>query len=186
MDQKAILQECQDGMNKRVKSFDQELTRVRTGKASISLLDGVKVDYYGAPTALNQVASLSTPDARTIVIAPFEKSLIGEIEKSIMKADIGVQPSSDGNVVRLPIPALTEDRRKDIVKSLKKMAEDAKVGVRQARKNANDQIKKMEKDKAIAEDESKRLQTDIQKATDKFIEAIDERVVKKEKEVMTI
>jgi len=181
-----VVNTCRDGMEKRVKAYDNDLAKVRTGRASISLLDSVKVDYYGAPTPLNQVATLSTPDARTIVVSPFEKNLIGEIEKSIMKADLGVQPTNDGNVIRLPIPQLTEDRRKDIVKTLKKMAEDAKVGVRQARKNANDSIKKLEKDKELSEDESKRYQADIQKQTDEFVKKIDEKLEKKEKEVMTI
>src|SRR5690606_10405473 len=115
--------------------------------ASISLLDGIKVDYYGTPTPLNQVGTLTTPDARTIVIAPFEKKLISDIEKSIMKADIGVQPTNDGNVVRIPIPQLTEDRRKDIVKNLKKMAEEAKVAIRHIRRDANEAVKKQEKAK---------------------------------------
>ncbi|MDA9951670.1 ribosome recycling factor [Oligoflexaceae bacterium] len=181
-----IIQECKNGMEKRIKSFDNDLARVRTGRASITLLDNIKVDYYGSPTPLNQVATLSTPDARTLVVSPFEKSLIGEIEKSIMKADVGVQPNNDGNVIRLPIPPLTEDRRKDIVKSLKKMGEDAKIGIRQARKHANDQIKKLEKDKSISEDEGKSVQADIQKETDGFIKIVDEKLVKKEKEVMTI
>ena len=181
-----VLNRCKEQMEKRIKSFDHDLTKVRTGRASISLVDGVRVDYYGTPSPLNQVASLSTPDARTIVITPFEKRLIPEIEKAVMKADIGVQPTSDGNVIRLPIPPLTEDRRKDIAKSLKKMAEDAKVGVRQARKNANDDIRKLEKDKLIGEDESKKLQGDIQKVTDEFCTKVDERMTKKEKEVMTV
>jgi len=186
MSEHKIVKECEEGMSKRLKSFEHELSRVRTGKASITLLDGVKVEYYGAPTLLNQVASLSTPDARTIVIAPFEKKLISEIEKSVMKADLGVQPTNDGNVIRLPIPALTEERRKDIVKSIKKMSEDAKVGIRQARRNANDEVKKLEKSKDLAEDESKKIQADVQKVTDRYVELIDARVVKKEKEVMTI
>lgn len=181
-----IVNACKDGMKKRLAALDNDLAKVRTGRASISLLDGIKVEYYGSPTALNQVATLSTPDARTIVVAPFEKSLIGEIEKSIMKADVGVQPTNDGNIIRLPIPPLTEDRRKDIVKSLKKIGEDAKIGIRQARKHANDQIKKLEKDKALTEDESKNFQAEVQKETDQFVKVIDEKLAKKEKDVMTI
>lgn len=183
---KEIVDECRDGMTKRISALDHDLAKVRTGRASISLLDSVKVNYYGSLTPLNQVATLSTPDARTIVVSPFEKNLIGEIEKSIMKADLGVQPTNDGNIIRLPIPPLTEERRKEIVKSLKKMGEDAKIGVRQARKHANDQIKKLEKDKTISEDDSKTLQADIQKETDVFTKKIDEKLEKKEKEVMTI
>ncbi len=177
---------CKANMEKRVKSFEADLTKVRTGRASIALLDGIKVDYYGNFTPLNQVATLTTPDARTITIAPYEKKLIQEIEKSIMKADIGITPTSDGNVVRIPIPALTEDRRKDIVKNLKKMSEDAKVAIRNIRREANDAVKKQGKDKIITEDEVTRLEGDIQKHTDGFIKAIDERLAKKELEVMKI
>lgn len=181
-----LVDECKEAMEKRLKSFERDLTKVRTGRASINLLDGIKVDYYGTPTPLNQVGTLTTPDARTIVVAPFEKKLIGDIEKSIMKADVGVQPTNDGNVVRIPIPQLTEDRRKDIVKNLKKISEEAKVGVRHVRRDANETIKKQEKAKEIAEDESKRLQADVQKLTDQYIKLVDERFEKKEKEVMTV
>ncbi len=181
-----LVNTCKANMEKRVKAFESDLTKVRTGRASITLLDGIKVDYYGSLTPLNQVATLTTPDARTITIAPFEKKLIQEIEKSIMKADIGITPTSDGNVVRIPIPALTEERRKDIVKNLKKMSEDAKVAIRNIRRDANDAVKKQAKDKAITEDEVKRLETDVQKHTDSFIKAIDDRLAKKEQEVLKI
>lgn len=181
-----VVKNCRDSMEKRIKAFDNDLAKVRTGRASISLLDGIKVDYYGAPTPVNQVATLTTPDARTIVVAPFEKSLISEIEKAIMKADLGATPNNDGNVVRLPIPALTEERRKDIVKSLKKMGEDAKVGIRQARRDGNDAVKKLEKDKAIAEDESKKVQAEIQKVTDEYVKKVDDKMASKEKEVLTL
>ncbi len=173
-------------MDKRLKSFENELKQVRTGRATVAVLDNVRVDYYGTPTPLNQLATMSTPDARTITIAPFEKKLISEIEKSIRIADIGVQPMNDGNVIRLPFPALTEDRRKDIAKNLKKIAEDAKVGLRNIRRDANEAIKKQEKDKAITEDERKKLEDLIQKQTDSFIRMVDDRLVVKEKEVMTI
>lgn len=181
-----LVNTCKQNMEKRVKAFETDLTKVRTGRASITLLDGIKVDYYGSLTPLNQVATLTTPDARTITIAPFEKKLIQEIEKSIMKADIGITPTSDGNVVRIPIPALTEERRKDIVKNLKKMSEDAKVAIRNIRRDANDAVKKQAKDKAITEDEVKRLEADVQKHTDAFIKAIDDRLAKKEQEVLKI
>lgn len=173
-------------MDKRLKSFENELKQVRTGRATVAVLDNVRVDYYGTPTPLNQLATMSTPDARTITIAPFEKKLISEIEKSIRIADIGVQPMNDGNVIRLPFPALTEDRRKDIAKNLKKIAEDAKVGLRNIRRDANEAIKKQEKDKAITEDERKKLEDLIQKQTDSYIRMVDDRLVVKEKEVMTI
>lgn len=181
-----LVSDCKVGMEKRLKGFETDLTRVRTGRASITVLDGVRVDYYGSPTPLNQVGTLSTPDARTIVISPFEKNLIQEIEKSIMKADLGLQPTNDGVVIRLPIPQLTEERRKDIVKQLKKMAEDAKVSIRHIRRDSNDAIKKMEKAKELTEDDSKQLQQDIQKQTDAFIKLVDERLAGKEKEVMTV
>lgn len=175
-----------DAMDKRIKALENELKQVRTGRASVAVLDNVKVDYYGNPTPLNQVATMSTPDARTINIAPFEKKLIGEIEKAIQKADIGVQPTNDGNVVRLPFPALTEDRRKDIVKSIKKIGEEAKVAIRNARRDGNEEIKKQEKDKKISEDDRKKLEADIQKHTDNYVKMIDDKVSAKEKEVMTI
>jgi ribosome recycling factor len=181
-----VVNTCKQNMEKRVKAFDTDLTKVRTGRASITLLDGIKVDYYGSLTPLNQVATLTTPDARTITIAPFEKKLIQEIEKAVMKADIGITPTSDGNVVRIPIPALTEERRKDIVKNLKKMAEDAKVAIRNIRRDANDAVKKQAKDKAITEDDVKRLEAEVQKHTDAFIKQIDDRLAKKEQEVLKI
>jgi ribosome recycling factor len=181
-----IVDSCKQNMEKRVKAFEQDLTKVRTGRASIALLDGIKVDYYGTPTLLNQVATLTTPDARTITVAPFEKKLIQDIEKAIRTADIGIQPTNDGNVVRIPIPALTEERRKDIVKNLKKTAEDAKVAIRGVRRDANEAIKKQIKDKLISEDDGKRLEGDVQKHTDNFIKAIDDRLAKKEQEVMKI
>ena len=181
-----LINKCEEGMDKRLKGFEKDLARVRTGRASITVLDGVKVDYYGSPTPLNQVGTLSTPDARTIVISPFEKNLIQEIERSIMKADLGLQPTNDGVVIRIPIPQLTEERRKDIVKQLKKMAEEAKVSIRHIRRDSNDSIKKQEKAKEITEDDSKQLQQDIQKQTDSFIKKVDERLQVKEKEVMTV
>lgn len=173
-------------MEKRIKAFEHDLTKVRTGRASIALLDGIKVDYYGTPTLLNQVATLATPDARTITVAPFEKKLISDIEKAIRIADLGIQPTNDGNVVRIPIPALTEERRKDIVKNLKKMAEDAKVAIRGARRDANEVLKKQIKDKLISEDDGKRLEAEVQKHTDNYIKVIDDRLTKKEQEVMKI
>ena len=181
-----IFEKCTEKMEKRIQAFDKELLRVRTGRASVTLLDGIRVDYYGNPTPLNQVSTLSTPDARTIVVSPFEKPLLGEIEKAIHKADLGVNPTNDGNIIRIPIPQLTEDRRKEIAKSIRKLAEDAKISVRHSRRDANDSIKKAEKDKEIAEDESKKMQSTIQKETDKFVALIDEKCHAKEKEVMTI
>lgn len=181
-----IHETCKDQMDKRIKAFENDLARVRTGRASITLLDGIKVDYYGSPTPINQVGTLSTPDARTIVIAPFEKKVIQDIEKAIQKADLGIQPTNDGNVVRIPIPALTEERRKDIVKNLKKIGEECKVSLRNIRRESNDSVKKSLKDKKINEDDSKKLEVDIQKLTDQFIKVVDERLAKKEQEIMKI
>ncbi len=181
-----IVAKCKEGMEKRIAAFEKDLTRVRTGRASIAMLDGVRVEYYGAPTPINQVASLSTPDARTIVVSPFEKNLIQDIEKSIMRADLGIQPTNDGVVIRIPIPQLTEERRKDIVKQIKKMGEEAKVSIRHLRRDANDHVKKQEKAKEVTEDDSKQLQQDIQKQTDIYIKKIDERTQSKEKDVMRV
>lgn len=181
-----VTADCKKEMEKRVGGLDKELSRVRSGRASISLLDGVRVDYYGTPTPLNQVAALATPDARTIVITPFEKKILSDIERAIHKADIGIQPNNDGNVVRIPIPALTEDRRKEIAKSVKKFGEEAKVAIRKFRQDANARVKKMEKAKELTEDESNKIQKDIQTETDKFVAVIDDRIAKKEKEIMTI
>lgn len=181
-----VVKDCKTAMEKRVKQFEADLMKVRTGRASISILDNVRVDYYGSPTPLNQVATLSTPDARMIMVSPFEKKLIGDIEKAIMKADIGIQPTNDGNVVRLPIPPLTEDRRKDLVKQVKKVSEDVKVAVRGHRRDANDAVKNFEKEKQIGEDERKRFEGEIQKITDQFIKLVDDKLAAKEKEIMTV
>ena len=181
-----LVQETTDKMEKRISGLDRDLAKTRTGRASISMLDGVKVDYYGSPTALNQVATLSTPDARMIVVSPFEKNLIPEIEKAIFVADLGITPTNDGVVVRIPVPQLTEERRKEIVKGLKKVGEDAKVSLRKIRRDANEATKKAEKAKEITEDESKSLQADVQKVTDTMVKKVDEKLAAKEKEVMTI
>lgn len=177
---------CKEKMEKRLKAFENELLKVRTGRASINMLDGIRVSYYGTPTPLNQVSTLTTPDSRTIVVSPFEKNLIQEIEKSIHKADLGLNPANDGNVIRIPIPQLTEERRKSIAKSLKKMGEDAKVSLRHIRRDINESIKKAEKAKEVAEDESKKLQQDVQKQIDIFVKEVDQKVSVKEKEIMTI
>ena len=181
-----VVESCKQNMDKRLKAFEADLLKVRTGRASINILDNVKVDYYGTPTPLNQVATLATPDARTITVAPYEKKLMQDIEKAIMKADLGLQPTNDGNIVRLPIPALTEERRKDIVKNLKKLAEEAKVAIRNVRRDANELVKKQAKDKTISEDDAKRLETEVQKHTDAFTKSIEERLAKKEGEVLKI
>lgn len=181
-----IIQKCEEAMDKRLQSLDKELLKVRTGRASIAVFDGVRVDYYGSPTPLNQVASLATPDPRSIVITPFEKSIIGSIERSIQMANLGLQPTNDGNVIRIPIPPLTEERRKEIAKGIRKSGEDAKVGVRKFRQDANNALKKAEKDKEISEDDSKSFQKDVQTITDKYTKIIDQRILKKEDEVLKL
>ena len=178
-----IIKNCNEKMDKRINRLDADFAKLRSGRASSSIFDGVRVDYYGNPTPLNQIATLATPDARTITIAPFEKTLLSEIEKTIQKAGLGLQPLNDGNILRVPIPPLNEERRKELVKLVKKMGEDAKISIRQARKGANDSVKK---NKELTEDESKRLQGDIQKKTDEYIKTIDGKMTAKEKEILTI
>jgi ribosome recycling factor len=162
------------------------LGKVRTGRASVSILDGIRVDYYGTPTPLNQIASLNVPDPRLITVKPWEKSLIPEIEKTIRSAQLGLNPSSDGEIVRLPMPPLTEERRKDLVKMVKKMAEEAKVALRSARRDANEMLKELQKDKAITEDEEKAGLKRVQDTTDAAVTKVEEIVGKKEKEILEV
>ena len=174
------------GMAKALESFKRDLSKVRTGRASLSLLDDIKVDYYGTPTPLNQVGSMAVPEPRMITIQPWEKNLIGEIEKAILKADLGLNPSSDGQVIRLVFPPLTEERRREMVKQVKRMGEDAKVGIRSVRREANDTLKKLEKDKDITEDEQKRGEKEIQDLTDDYVARVDKVIEEKEKDLMEI
>ena len=181
-----IMSDARTAMDKAVKAFKKELTRVRTGRASITLLDDVRVDYYGVPTPLNQVATLSVPEPRLITVQPWEKNLVPVIEKALFKADLGLTPSSDGLLIRLPVPALTEDRRREMAKSIKRMGEDAKISVRSARRDANDTLKMLEKEKEITEDDLKRTEKDVQQLTDEFVGLIESVVENKEKEIMEI
>ncbi len=158
----------EDSMTKSVKSLQSQLVKVRTGRASAAVLDGVNVDYYGSPTPLKQVGQISTPEARLLQIQPFDKSIISEIEKSIINANLGLNPSNDGNFIRIQFPALTEDKRKDLVKQVKKMGEDAKIAIRNVRRDQNDNVKKAEKAKEITEDDVKKFLDEIQKITDKY------------------
>ena len=176
----------ESSMTKSIESLKNQLTKVRTGRASANVLDGVMVDYYGSPTPIKGVGQISTPEARLLQIQPFDKTMIAAIEKAILGANIGVTPSNDGNLIRIPFPALTEEKRKDIVKEVKKHGEDAKIAVRNARRDQNDVVKKAEKAKEISEDESKKFQADIQKVTDKYIGEIDKIIEAKEKEVLTV
>jgi ribosome recycling factor len=162
-----IKKELQDGMDKSVVSLKSQLTKVRTGRAQSSVLDNLRVDYYGTMSPINQLGQISTPEARILQIQPFDKSMIVSIEKSILAANLGLTPSNDGNVIRIPFPSLTEDRRKEYVKEVKKLGEDNKVNIRNVRRIENDKVKKAEKDKLISEYESKKLQDEVQKVTDK-------------------
>lgn len=181
-----IKSELETGMSKSVTSMQGQLTKVRTGRASASVLDGVMVDYYGSPTPIKGVGQISTPEARLLQIQPFDKSLISEIEKSIINANLGLNPSNDGNFIRIQFPALTEDKRKDLVKQVKKMGEDAKIAIRNLRRDKNDDVKKAEKAKEISEDDVKKYLDEIQKVTDTFIKNVDDIIVVKEKELLTV
>jgi len=181
-----VKKDTQDKMEKSMKALADELKKVRTGRAQASMLDSVRVNYYGTPSPLSQVASISTPDAKSFLIAPWEVSILKEIEQAIVKSDLGLAPMNDGKVIRLRVPDLTEERRKDLAKQVKKIAEDSRVAVRMCRRDANDQVKKALKDKAISEDENKKLETDIQKMTDDYIKKIDQLADEKEKSILTI
>jgi len=181
-----IKQTLEQGMKKCVDALKHQLGRVRTGRASPTILDGVMVDYYGVPTAMKQVGQVSTPEARLLQIQPFDKTLIPAIEKAILGANLGVTPASDGNLVRIPFPALTEEKRKDIVKEIKKIGEETKVALRNVRRDQNEQVKKLEKDKKISEDESKKAQTEVQNITDKYSVEVDKLTKAKEDEVLKV
>jgi len=173
-------------MDKTIDSLRKEYQKVRTGRASTSLLDDIKVDFYGTSSPLNQVATLAVPEPRTITLQPWDSKMIGPIEKAILNANIGLTPANDGKVIRLNLPPLTEERRKDIVKQLKKSAEEAKIAVRNIRRDAIDDLKKLEKDKKISEDDLKRAEKDVQDVTNNHITRIDEVLLHKEKEVMEV
>lgn len=172
-----------DGILEHLK---KELAGVRTARASISLLDGIKVDYYGTPTAIKQVASISVPDARLITVQPWDPNIIAEIERAIMKSDLGLNPANDGKVIRIPIPQLTEERRKDLVKLVKRIGEDTRVSVRNIRREVIDKIKKDQKEAIISEDDMKRGQEEAQRLTDQYIQKVDEIIVKKEHEILEV
>lgn len=183
---KQVLDQAKEKMTKSLAAFSRELASIRAGRASASLLDRISVDYYGAPTPINQLAGVSVPEARLLVITPYDKTILGEIEKAIMKSDIGITPTNDGNVIRLAIPALTEERRKELVKVVKKEAEEAKVAVRNVRRDANDDLKKLEKNGEITEDDLRGYGEDIQKLTDEYIAKVDETAKEKEKEILSV
>lgn len=173
-------------MDKAVTALKNELKKIRTGKAHISMLDNIKANYYGTPTPLAQTAALSCPDPRSILITPWEAPMLKEIETAIVKSDLGLAPINDGKVIRLKIPPLTEERRKELVKNSKKIVEECRVAVRMARRDANDHVKKQLKDKTLSEDQEKKLSEQVQKMTDDFMKQIDQISEEKEKDIMTI
>lgn len=181
-----LLTSGEDRMKKAVQNLTKELSTLRAGRANPSLLEKIQIDYYGAPTPLNQLASISVPEARLLVVQPYDKSVIDEIEKAILKSDLGLTPSNDGDVIRISIPPLTEERRAELVKLVKKYAEENKVAVRNIRRDVNDDLKKSEKNGEITEDELRRLTDEVQKLTDKYIAQIDKIVDEKEKEIMEV
>ncbi len=181
-----IKQDTEERMSKAVANLKKEFASIRTGKASPALLDRIVVDYYGTPTPLNQMAGVSAPEARMLLIQPWDKSALGNIEKAILKSDLGLTPTNDGSVIRLVIPQLTQDSRKELGKKVKKLGEEAKVAVRNIRRDSNDEIKKLEKAKEITEDDSKAAQEVIQKMTDKYVAEIDKAAGNKEAEIMEI
>lgn len=181
---KETLAESNTRMGKALDDFRQELATLRTGRASVSLLDHIKVDYYGTPTPLNQVATLGVPEPSLLTVQPWDASLLGAIDKAILSSDLGLNPVNDGKILRVPIPALTEERRKDLVKHLHKVLENHRTAVRNIRRDANDGLKKLLKDKAISEDEERRALDDVQKLTDEYIEKLEAQGKSKEKEIL--
>lgn len=181
-----IIKDTRARMQKSIDNLSKELANISAGRANSNLLNGVKVDYYGAPTPVQQLASINVPEARLLVISPYDKSSVADIEKAINAANLGVNPTSDGEVIRISVPALTEERRKELVKDVKKIGEDAKVSIRNIRRDVNDQLKKDEKNGDITEDDLRSQTDDVQKATDNSIKEIDQLVDDKEKDIMSV
>ena len=181
-----MLDDLKDNMQKSVEATQRSFNTIRTGRANASILDRVTVEYYGTDTPLNQLANISTPEATMIMIQPYDKGSMGQIEKAIQMSDVGLTPNNDGQVIRLNIPPLTEERRKDLVKLARKMAEEGKVAIRHIRRDAIEDVRKQEKKSELSEDESRDLQNEIQKATDKFTNKIDELLAAKDKDIMTV
>lgn len=183
---KEILKDTEHKMKKAVEVVRQEFVKIRTGKATTALLDGIKVDYYGSMMPLNQVATVSTPDIRLITVTPWDKSMIAPIEKAILTANLGLNPTNDGTVIKVPIPPLNEERRRELVKLIKKFAEEGKIAIRNVRRDAIEHLKKSEKEEHFSEDERKRGEEEVQKLVDKYIKEIDTLVTLKEKEIMEV
>ena len=180
-----VFEMTREHMDKTIEHLDNELMRIRAGKANVHILDGIMVEYYGTPTPLSQVSNISTPDAKTIMIQPWEKSMIVPIEKALMNSNVGITPANNGEVIRLAIPQLTEERRRDLVKQVKNEGENALISIRNSRRDANDEYKQMQKD-GLSEDEAKSAEDTIQKLTDEYTEKVDKIVDSKEKDIMTI
>ena len=180
-----LLKDAESKMTTALESLTREFAAVRTGRASTALLDTVRVDYYGTPTPVNQVASISVPDARTLLIQPWEATQLQAIEKAIIKSDLGLNPANDGKLIRLNMPTLTEERRKQLAKTVHKIAEEGRVAIRNVRREANDKLKVMAKDKKVSEDEERRGHDQIQKTTDRFVAKVDELLKKKEQEILS-
>lgn len=183
---KQVIANTKEKMTKAIQAYTRELAGIRAGRANASLLDRISVEYYGAPTPINQLAGVSVPEARLLVIQPYDKSILGDIEKAILKSDLGLTPSNDGNIIRLSIPQLTEERRKELVKLVKKESEEAKIAIRNVRRDANDDFKKLEKNGEITEDELRGYTEDIQKLTDEHINKIESITKEKEKEILDV
>lgn len=184
--EKELKRKTIERMDSAIETLKKEFASIRTGRASLALLDNIKVDYYGTLTPLQQLASLSIPDSRQIAIQPWEQKIISDIEKAIMKSDLGLTPTNDGKVIRINIPPLTEERRKQLVKVVKKNAEDAKIAIRNIRRDTNEGIKKLEKEKHLSEDDTKKSLDEIQRLTDSYIKKVDEMLMHKEKEIMEV
>lgn len=186
MPQQDVLKRADQRMDSTVEDTRQKMGTVRTGRATIGILDGITVEYYGTPTPLNQIAKLSVPEANLIVAQPFDQSILADMERAIMASDLGLNPSNDGKLVRIPIPPLTEERRKELGKKVRQLGEDAKTAVRQIRRDANEELKKLEKESTLSEDDSRRAQDEVQKVTDAHTEQIDGLTDNKEKELIEI
>jgi ribosome recycling factor len=181
-----ILKDVEDRMKKSISNLQKDFSTIRTGRANPSMFDGITVDAYGSSMPINQVATISIPEPRLVVIQPWDKGNLGEIEKAILKSDLSLNPSNDGNIIRIPIPDLTEERRKEYVKQAKQKSEDCKIAIRNVRRDGNDMVKSLEKDKDISEDESKAAQDEIQKLTDKYVEEAQNLTDNKEKEILNL
>ena len=182
----AVKKDAEERMEKALAALERDFSKLRTGRASTSLVDGLKVDYYGTPTPIGQLASIATPDSRTITIQPWDRGSFALVEKAILKSDLGLTPINDGKIIRIGIPPLTEERRKDLSKVSRKYGEETKVAIRNIRRDANDALKKLEKDKGHSEDEIKKAQDAIQKLTDSYVAKVDQKCQAKEKEIMEL